>query len=175
MGNATKGLAQMALKPQGKSTYLLSNSSQRAIQEVLRAKMDLRGSLDAGAWTKMSVIGWEGAVTEGHDAGMLASFCTEKGFEGHLDSDKKSLYLVGHPDRSTLQKPKACLTFTCILRKHLMYWFYTNNHSSTVEITSLVSSGYVSKLAKVNVMWLWLILFLKGLFSLRIFVCLMSS
>lgn len=84
----------------------------------------------------------------------LRASALRKDLKGVWTVIKKSLYLVGHPDRSTLQKPKACLTFTCILRKHLMYWFYTNNHSSTVEITSLVSSGYVSKLAKVNVMWL---------------------
>lgn len=45
------------VKATRQSTYLLSNSSQRAIQEVLRAKTDLRVSLDARAWTKMSVIG----------------------------------------------------------------------------------------------------------------------
>lgn len=84
---------------------------------------------------------------------MLGSFCTEKGFEGGLGSDLKSLHgaFIAHVDRGTPQKPKTCLTVRCSCASFRNLW-----HTDSTQIPTAVPyrwlicfpSGGVSKLAK---------------------------
>jgi len=144
-------MAQVVLKPGVKGTYLLANSSERAIKtflgrkvtrnpshgwtaEVLRAKMVLWVSMDTHAQTTTLVTGqsmscdWR--TWQWHA-------CAERGLEGYLGSDKKDctgpLGSCSSWQKYSTQAQSLfnSLMFTCILRKHVTH---TNNHSGIVQI-----------------------------------------